>query len=144
MLYLQILLLTNVEYSITAQFDEGDPSYEWIVLFLVRIFFSRGSSVVTKRLQTQENVWRRSRDFRVNAKNSKRKWGIKTGPEGQGNADYVPTYEEPQLFRWKGYWLEIKRGKGAQLVSHHGTHQAATIYTGVVGLCTWRVYVEYN
>ena len=25
----------RVEYSITAQFTEGDPAYEWIILFLV-------------------------------------------------------------------------------------------------------------
>lgn len=30
----------------------------------------------------------------------------------KGNADYVPTYDLPQLFRWKGYWLEIKRSAG--------------------------------
>jgi mitochondrial chaperone BCS1 len=25
-----------IEYSITAQFTEGDPAYEWIILFVVR------------------------------------------------------------------------------------------------------------
>ncbi|KAJ7585054.1 mitochondrial chaperone BCS1 [Mycena floridula] len=100
------------QYSITGQFNEGDPAYEWIILFL-----------------TQEKVWRRSRDFRVNAANSKRKWGIRPGAGGdwgskdtdtvKDNADYVPTYEVPQLFRWKrkdfgqsSYWVEIKRTKG--------------------------------
>ncbi|KAI3615012.1 mitochondrial chaperone bcs1 [Moniliophthora roreri] len=85
------------QYSMTAQFDEGDPSYEWVVHFL-----------------TQQKVWRRSREFRVSAKSSKRKWAIHPGYEdiGKDNADYVPTYELPQIFRWNGYWLEIKRTKG--------------------------------
>lgn len=34
-----IIVTILLEYSITAQFDEGDPSYEWIVLFLVRLSF---------------------------------------------------------------------------------------------------------
>ncbi|KAF8892728.1 P-loop containing nucleoside triphosphate hydrolase protein [Mucidula mucida] len=86
------------QYSMTARFNEGDPSYEWIVHFI-----------------TQEKVWARSREFRVSAKSSKREWSIENGPENmtKGNADYVPTYELPQLFRWKGYWLEIKRTNGS-------------------------------
>lgn len=32
-------LILFVEYSITAQFTEGDPAYEWIILFLVSILF---------------------------------------------------------------------------------------------------------
>lgn len=84
-------------------------------------------------VQTQENVWRRSRDFRVTAKNSKRKWGVKTGSETQveGSAEYVPTYELPQIFRWKGYWLEIKRSKGGQSISQFGgglSSAGASIY----------------
>ncbi|KAJ6522300.1 P-loop containing nucleoside triphosphate hydrolase protein [Mycena vulgaris] len=74
----------RIQYSMTAKFDEGDPAYEWMVLFL-----------------TQEGVWRHSRNFVVNATNSRRKWS--------DNAEYVPTYEAPQLFRWRGYWLEIRR-----------------------------------
>ncbi|KAK0185542.1 P-loop containing nucleoside triphosphate hydrolase protein [Armillaria mellea] len=84
------------QYSITARFDQGDPAYEWIVHFL-----------------TQEKVWKRSRDFRVTAKSSKCEWSIETGPESvHGNAEYVPEYAKPQIFRWDGYWLEIKRTDG--------------------------------
>jgi chaperone BCS1 len=43
-------------------------------------------------------------------------------------ADYVPTYEMPQLFRWNGYWLEIKRSKTTQMMHHGNAHVAATIY----------------
>ncbi|KAF8884507.1 P-loop containing nucleoside triphosphate hydrolase protein [Infundibulicybe gibba] len=107
------------QYSMTAQFDEGDPAYEWIVLFL-----------------TQENVWRQSRDFRVSAKNSKRRWSVKAGSDSHpdGNADYVPTYELPQLFRWKGYWLEIKRYKGVVAMSQYGGQTSATIYVTIYTL----------
>ncbi|KAJ6570429.1 hypothetical protein B0H10DRAFT_2107909 [Mycena sp. CBHHK59/15] len=82
------------QYSTTARFDEGDQAYEWLVLFL-----------------TQESVWRRSREFVVNATNSRRKWSVKTwvDPTIKGNAEYVPTYRLPQLFRWRGHWIEIKR-----------------------------------
>ena len=31
----RLLTGSSVEYSITAQFNEGDPAYEWIILFLV-------------------------------------------------------------------------------------------------------------
>jgi chaperone BCS1 len=126
----------RTEYSITAQFDEGDPAYEWMILFLVRIpfLFNLQSQFLTP-LQTQEKVWRRARDFRVNAKNSKRKWGVSMklkitndDDDDDNNADYVPTYEMPQIFHWNGYWLEIKRSKGIQMMTHHGAQAAATIY----------------
>jgi mitochondrial chaperone BCS1 len=87
------------EFCITAQFDHGDPAYEWILLFL-----------------TQEKIWKRTRDFKVTAHNSRRKWGIKPGADAgidvEENADYVPTYEMPQIFRWRGHWVEVRRDKG--------------------------------
>ncbi|TFK65882.1 P-loop containing nucleoside triphosphate hydrolase protein [Pluteus cervinus] len=108
------------QYSITAQFSEGDPAYDWIVLFL-----------------TQEKVWRRSRDFTVTAKSSKRKWGIKTGEEEfDENADYVPTYELPQLFSWGGYWIEIKRSKGSYAGPAMSSGPSASIYMTIY---TWNM-----
>ncbi|KAJ8518218.1 hypothetical protein ONZ45_g4660 [Pleurotus djamor] len=94
----------SFKYSVTARFAEGDPAYEWIILFL-----------------TEKKVWHRSRDFWVNSKTSARKWGIAPGQEAQQPSketeeeltDYVPIYEIPQLFKWKGYWLEIHRQTGA-------------------------------
>ncbi|KAF8872800.1 hypothetical protein CPB84DRAFT_1798973 [Gymnopilus junonius] len=90
------------QYSITAQFTEGDPAYEWIILLL-----------------TEEQVWTRSREFRVNATSSLRQWSVKLESENQrkdghfdDHAEYVPTYEEPQLFRWNGYWVEVRRSSG--------------------------------
>ncbi|KAF8809901.1 P-loop containing nucleoside triphosphate hydrolase protein [Phlegmacium glaucopus] len=106
------------QYSITAQFSEGDPAYEWIILFL-----------------TQENLWKRSREFRVTAASSMRKWGVRPNhriqsqPTKDAIAEYVPTYEAPQLFRWKGYWVEIKRGKGQIHFSpEFGGQPSSTIY----------------
>ncbi|KDR78146.1 hypothetical protein GALMADRAFT_245173 [Galerina marginata CBS 339.88] len=93
------------QYSITAQFSEGDPAYEWIILLL-----------------TEEEIWKRSRQFRVSSTSSLRQWTVnlvsndktktKTDKYVDEHAEYVPTYEEPQLFRWKGYWAEVRRGWG--------------------------------
>ncbi|KAJ6547873.1 P-loop containing nucleoside triphosphate hydrolase protein [Mycena sp. CBHHK59/15] len=87
-------IFATVEYSLTAKFDEGDPANEWILLFL-----------------TQENVWQRSRNFTVSATNSRRKWSVKTwvDPTVKGSTEYVPSYQQPQLFHWRGCWIEIQR-----------------------------------
>jgi hypothetical protein len=65
-------------------------------------------------LLTQENIWRRSREFMVTASNSRRKWAVKAAtrddaPRTSTHAEFVPTYQRPQLFRWRGYWVEIQR-----------------------------------
>ncbi|KAF8636097.1 hypothetical protein AX17_003802 [Amanita inopinata Kibby_2008] len=80
----------KIRYCITAQFDEGDPAYEWLVNYL-----------------TQKNIWRRSREFLVSAKSSQLRWGIKL--RSTESAEYVPKYNQPHLFKWKGYWVEIQR-----------------------------------
>ncbi|KAF4578402.1 hypothetical protein EYR36_000209 [Pleurotus pulmonarius] len=115
-------------YSMTARFSEGDPAYEWIILFL-----------------TEKNVWRRSRDFWVNSKTSARKWGITLGGEpevpivmdqdSEESTDYVPIYEIPQLFYWNGYWLEIHREQGPVQYHNRSTSQsAATLYLTIYSL----------
>ncbi|KAJ3773269.1 P-loop containing nucleoside triphosphate hydrolase protein [Lentinula raphanica] len=81
----------RIQYSITAEFPQGDPAYEWLSHFL-----------------NHEEVWRRACDFRVSSKNSSRKWGISAGKISE-LVEYVPTYLRPQLFRWRGYWVEISR-----------------------------------
>lgn len=90
---------------------------------------SREKALKKFAFQTQENVWRRSRDFTVNAKNSKRKWAV-SEPELEGNADYVPTYELPQLFRWRGYWVEVKRSStsGRGMMAGQGTQNGGVIF----------------
>ncbi|KAF5329659.1 hypothetical protein D9619_009197 [Psilocybe cf. subviscida] len=90
----------RAEYSIDALFTEGDPAYEWLILLL-----------------TEEKVWSRSREFRVTASSSARKWNVNVNDTDAtvgraGHVDYVPTYQEAQLFKWRGYWVEIRRNKG--------------------------------
>ncbi|KAJ6451633.1 P-loop containing nucleoside triphosphate hydrolase protein [Mycena sanguinolenta] len=84
----------KLRYSTSAEFVLGDPSYEWIVLFL-----------------TDNGVWQQAQDFRVTSKSSKLVYGVSVSadPEIVGSADYVPTYEAPQLFRWRRYWVEVVR-----------------------------------
>ncbi|KAJ4490558.1 P-loop containing nucleoside triphosphate hydrolase protein [Lentinula aciculospora] len=89
------LVRFRIQYSITAQFNQGDPAYEWMLHFL-----------------NDQQVWKRACDFQVSAKSSARKWGINSGIAVKSHSvDYVPTYALPQLFRWQGYWLEIMRPK---------------------------------
>ncbi|KAJ7679555.1 hypothetical protein DFH06DRAFT_1465587 [Mycena polygramma] len=114
----------GIQYCTTMRFSQGDPAYEWIVLFL-----------------TQENVWRRSREFTVSANNSRRKWAVRAASDAtvKANAEYVPLYRQPQLFRWRGYWVEIKR-TGADAgphamqgpyayAGHEGSSIDITVYT---------------
>ncbi|KAJ7156675.1 hypothetical protein C8R46DRAFT_1226157 [Mycena filopes] len=91
--YQWLRIRIQLRFPMTAQFDEGNPAYEWIDLFV------------------KENVWRRSREFVVSATSSRRQWSVKTWTDltVKGHAEYVPIYPVPQLFRWAGYWLEIER-----------------------------------
>ncbi|KAJ7216839.1 P-loop containing nucleoside triphosphate hydrolase protein [Mycena rebaudengoi] len=108
-----------LEYSTTAQFNEGDPAYEWIVLFI-----------------TDECVWKRSHDFIVSAKNSQRKWAVKPGADAssKGHAEYVPTYQVPQLFKWRGHWVEIKRNTDRNAVVVNNVAQNGRIYVTIYTL----------
>ena len=82
--------------------------------------------------QTEKKIWRRSRDFSVNAKNSKRKWAV-SEPELDGSADYVPTYELPQLFRWRGYLVEVKRSNtGSRIMAGQGAQNRGVIFISYV------------
>ena len=85
--------------------------------------------------QTQENVWKRSCEFRVTAASSQRKWSVKPNHHTQSQTmdnsivEFVPIYDAPQLFRWKGYWVEIKRSKGTTVYTPElGGQQRATMY----------------
>ncbi|KAJ7103973.1 P-loop containing nucleoside triphosphate hydrolase protein [Mycena belliarum] len=121
-----LIVRFRIQYAVTAHFSEGDSAYEWMVL------------LVTQEEQTQDNAWRRSRDFTVTATNSRRKWAVQTwvDPNVKGHAEYVPTYEHPQLFRWRGYWVEIRRRAepGSMRYSGSGVYQelqamTVTMYT---------------
>ncbi|KZS88767.1 P-loop containing nucleoside triphosphate hydrolase protein, partial [Sistotremastrum niveocremeum HHB9708] len=113
----------KIRFSMTATFREGDQAYEWLMLLL-----------------TEERVWEKSRDFQVAARSSQRKWGINStlappmgpgfpelpfptgGDGGQilGNAEYVPQYGAPHLFKYKGYWFEINRTQGETTFGPYG------------------------
>ncbi|KAJ7271803.1 P-loop containing nucleoside triphosphate hydrolase protein [Mycena rebaudengoi] len=95
------------------RFRFWDPAYEWIVLFI-----------------TDECVWKRSCDFIVSAKNSQRKWAVKPGTDAssKGHAEYVPTYQVPQLFKWRGHWVEIKRNTDKNAVVVNNVAQNGRIY----------------
>ncbi|KAJ6550688.1 P-loop containing nucleoside triphosphate hydrolase protein [Mycena vulgaris] len=106
----------KLRYSTSAEFVLGDPAYEWIVLFL-----------------TENNVWKKSRDFRVTSKTSKLVYGVTVSadPEITGSADYVPTYEAPQLFRWRGHWAEVQRYRAQVQGTNGQPQQAAAIFLTV-------------
>ncbi|KAF5353490.1 hypothetical protein D9756_007928 [Leucocoprinus leucothites] len=84
------------QYSLTAEFTEGDPAYDWVLAFL-----------------SKQQVWRRSWNFKISAKTLQRKNGVESTEISKGhnseNAEYVPTYQKPQLFRWNGYWVEVSK-----------------------------------
>ncbi|KAL0951948.1 hypothetical protein HGRIS_008599 [Hohenbuehelia grisea] len=91
-------------WASTMEFNEGNSQYDWIVHFL-----------------TQERLWKRSREFRVVPKSSKLRWGIDTTTGSQESqephAEYVPTFEQPQLFKWRGYVMEVQRENGERTYS---------------------------
>jgi chaperone BCS1 len=51
----------------------------------------------------------------VSSKTSQRKWSIGLTKDSNGkkgeveSAEYTPTYDAPQLWRWGGYWIEVTR-----------------------------------
>ncbi|KAF7315334.1 hypothetical protein MIND_00048000 [Mycena indigotica] len=108
----------KLRHSTSAEIIQGDPAFEWLTSWL-----------------TENNVWRSSREFKVTSKTSKLVYGVSvsTDPEIQGSADYVPTYESPQLFRWRSYWVEVQRVRatiqGANGQSQHSTAIFLTVFT---------------
>ncbi|KAF8055199.1 P-loop containing nucleoside triphosphate hydrolase protein, partial [Lyophyllum atratum] len=101
------------EYCVSATFTEGDPSYEWVISLL-----------------NEEKVWRRSHDFYVSAKSWKHSWhGISLGAESNGSTEYIPTYRDPQMFRWRGYWVATELGTSAWGGEYSPSTIAISIYT---------------
>lgn len=60
------------------------------------------------------------------------------GAAVEGNAQYVPSFGAPQLFRWKGHWVEITRLKDSQIApygnykSFSSLHLMCAIFTILV------------
>ncbi|KXN90384.1 Mitochondrial chaperone BCS1 [Leucoagaricus sp. SymC.cos] len=108
------------QYSLTAEFSEGDPAYDWVMAFL-----------------SKQQVWRRSWNFKISAKTLQRKNGVESSEISKGhnseNAEYVPTYQKPQLFRWNGYWVEVSKSSSAPSYDYQTerTISTSTIYLTV-------------
>lgn len=88
------------------------------------------------RVQTENNVWQHTRDFRVSSKSSKLVYGVSVSadPDITGSADYIPAYETPQLFRWRGYWVEVQRCR-AQAQGAGQPQQSTAIFLTCVARC---------
>ncbi|KAF7311392.1 hypothetical protein MKEN_01041100 [Mycena kentingensis (nom. inval.)] len=89
------------------------------------------------------NVWRRSCDFIVTVKNSRRKWDVKTwsDPKVKGNAEYVPTYGEVAtlaLARY-GHIPGIPHRRGYLLYGPPRTGKTSTIYA-LAGALNLEIY----
>jgi chaperone BCS1 len=68
--------------------------------------------------QTEEGLWKRTKDFDVSLKSSQRKWAVSMFDEvgAKQSADYVPKWLKPVLFRWKGHWVDVSRLDGGTSV----------------------------
>ncbi|KAF9040001.1 P-loop containing nucleoside triphosphate hydrolase protein [Panaeolus papilionaceus] len=86
--------------AVHATFYEGDPAHTWITTFL-----------------QEHKIWAQSRHFDVTGSAKAVKDGISMAeacPSSQNkkkydsiDADYLPVYQSPHLFRWNSYWVEI-------------------------------------
>ena len=66
-------------------------------------------------------MWNSSREFRVTARTSLRKWGVNTATEDdEGHAEYLPAYEAPQLFWWKKTCIQVSRHANSGAGDHSG------------------------
>lgn len=69
--------------------------------------------------QTEERIWDRSRKFQVNSRSSIRQWTVDIQPKhiddySDEHTEFVPMYDAPQLFQWKGYLVEVQKGGNNQ------------------------------
>lgn len=81
----------------TAIFDSSDPAYEWFFSYL-----------------NDEKIWSSTREFRVTAKTTSRTWGVNSASNGndeEGYAEYTPSYDQPQLFKYEGTYCQVTRTK---------------------------------
>ncbi|KAJ7922622.1 hypothetical protein B0H13DRAFT_1865638 [Mycena leptocephala] len=51
-LFRWMIVRFRFQYSITAQFHEGDPAYEWVILFLISLLTKFGNTGEMKGRQT--------------------------------------------------------------------------------------------
>ncbi|KAG9025880.1 hypothetical protein FRB95_009655 [Tulasnella sp. JGI-2019a] len=109
-------------FVLTAHFDASDPAYEWFFAYL-----------------NDEEIWSTTREFHVSAKTNSRTWGVNSSGSKVNDKDkdkcaqYLPTYDKPQLFRFKNTWCQVARQKSGSS-QHSYDHEVAgtlilTLYT---------------
>lgn len=75
-----------------------------------------------------------------------RKWTVNMAdPDGDDlskdeNAEYVPTYDEAQLFKWRGYWVEIRRTMITRFNPSIGNQLSTTLFV----TCVLRYHNRYS
>jgi chaperone BCS1 len=81
--------------------------------------------------QTEEGIWKKSKDFDITIKSSRRKNAVAPTEEELGfkaSADLVPKWTNPHLFRWNGYWVDVVRGGDTVSTNQwNGTTQTQTL-----------------
>jgi chaperone BCS1 len=101
------------------------------MLFLVRNRLYSNLHRAYLTCQTEEGVWKKSKDFDVSVKSSKRKFAVAPIYDEQGvqfSADLVPKWSMPHLFRWNRYWIDVTRGvEGASPNPWSGNQPSPTL-----------------
>ncbi len=86
---------------LTAIFDSSDPAYDWFFAYL-----------------NDEKIWSSTREFRVTARTSTRSWGVSSAKEGEeGHAEYSPSFDQPQMFKFKSTICQVTRSKNDQTMN---------------------------
>ncbi|KAG9051333.1 hypothetical protein FS837_009600 [Tulasnella sp. UAMH 9824] len=107
-------------FVLTAIFDSSDPAYEWFFSYL-----------------NDEKIWSSTREFRVTARTTSRTWGVNSASnnsnDDEGYAEYTPSYDQPQLFKYQGTYCQVTRTKpegAAHGLGHEdGGQLVLTLYT---------------
>lgn len=100
-------------WFVTGHFTQQDSAYEWIMYYLF-----------------DEGIWRRSTAYRVSAGYTPKAWAPRTGATSllnkSGNTEFTPTWEKPKLFRWNGYWIDVKGTETMEQNPMHGVTMKTT------------------
>jgi chaperone BCS1 len=87
--------------------------HSWLVHSAFQRLVLRTHYLIRHFDQSKQQVWRQSWNFKISAKTLQRKNGVEASEISKGhnseNAEYVPTYQRPQVFRWNGYWVEVSK-----------------------------------
>ncbi|KAH8832327.1 P-loop containing nucleoside triphosphate hydrolase protein [Flagelloscypha sp. PMI_526] len=114
-LYNWLMVRVVLYPEIKGRFSSGDPAYEWIMRYLMH-----------------KQLWQTSKRFNVSARTTVRKWSVTREEmlDAKGwitsfcglfgatkdlssaridttQADYTPSWNQPQMFTWKGYLMDV-------------------------------------